>query len=70
MSGTAHAVVAIMVNRLEAPITLTKGSFYWNPKGSLHGPTHAEEDSILLEVYDGPHYPTQPEWYSAEADAR
>lgn len=51
-------------------ITLTDGSFYWNPKGSLHGPTRAEEDSILLEVYDGPHYPTQPDWYSSPDDAR
>lgn len=51
-------------------ITLTEGSFYWNPKGSLHGPTYAEEDSVLLEVYDGPHYPTQPDWYSSASDSR
>ena len=51
-------------------ITLSTGSFYWNPKGSLHGPTHAEEESVLLEVYDGPHYPTQPGWYSSPLDAR
>jgi quercetin dioxygenase-like cupin family protein len=51
-------------------ITLTAGSFYWNPKGSLHGPTLAEEDSVLVEVYDGPHYPTQPDWYSSPDDAR
>ncbi len=51
-------------------LTLTPGSFYWNPKGCLHGPTHAEEDSILLEVYDGPHYPTQPDWYENPEDAR
>jgi 2,4'-dihydroxyacetophenone dioxygenase len=51
-------------------ITLTQGSFYWNPKGSLHGPTLAEEESVLLEVYDGPHYPTQPDWYSSSEDAR
>ncbi|MBA0127573.1 cupin domain-containing protein [Haloechinothrix sp. YIM 98757] len=51
-------------------LTLTEGSFYWNPKGSMHGPTLAEEESILLEVYDGPHYPTQPDWYSSPEDAR
>ncbi|MGW4794234.1 cupin domain-containing protein [Nonomuraea sp. MG754425] len=51
-------------------LTLTQGSFYWNPKGSLHGPTHADADTVLLEVYDGPHYPTQPDWYSSEDDAR
>lgn len=51
-------------------IALTPGTFYWNPKGSLHGPTRAEEDSVLLEFYDGPHYPTQPDWYSSPEDAR
>lgn len=51
-------------------IVLTEGSFYWNPKGSLHGPTTAEEESILLEVYDGPHYPTQPDWYTSPDDVR
>ena len=50
-------------------IVLETGSFYWNPKGCLHGPTYAEEDTVLLEVYDGPHYPTQPEWYSSQDDA-
>ena len=55
---------------LPTGITLTEGSFYWNPKGSLHGPTLAEEESILLEMYDGPHYPTQPEWYTDPADAQ
>ena len=51
-------------------ITLTPGTFYWNPKGSLHGPTRAEETSVLLEIYDGPHYPTQPDWYTNAEDAR
>jgi quercetin dioxygenase-like cupin family protein len=51
-------------------ITLTPGSFYWNPKGSVHGPTLAEEDSVLLEFYDGPHYQTQPDWYTDPEDAR
>lgn len=55
---------------LPTGITLTAGSFYWNPQGSLHGPTRAEEESVLLEVYDGPHYPTQPDWYSSPDDAR
>lgn len=50
--------------------TLTAGSFYWNPKGSLHGPTLAEEESILLEFYDGPHYQTQPDWYTSPDDSR
>ena len=50
--------------------TLTKGSFYWNPKGVAHGPTRAEETSILLEVYDGPHYPERPSFYDNDEDAR
>jgi 2,4'-dihydroxyacetophenone dioxygenase len=50
-------------------LTLTEGSFYWNPKGCLHGPTLAEEESVLLEIYDGPHYPTTPDWYTDPADA-
>jgi quercetin dioxygenase-like cupin family protein len=55
---------------LPTGITLVPGSFYWNPKGSVHGPTRAEEESVLLEVYDGPHYPTQPAWYGSPEDAR
>jgi 2,4'-dihydroxyacetophenone dioxygenase len=51
-------------------VTLTPGSFYWNPKGAQHGPTEALEESVLLEIYDGPHYPTQPSWYENEEDAR
>jgi quercetin dioxygenase-like cupin family protein len=50
--------------------TLTKGSFYWNPKGAVHGPTLAEEASVLLEVYDGPHYPERPSFYDNDEDAR
>ena len=51
-------------------ITLTPGSFYWNPKGSMHGPTIAVQESVMLEIYDGPHYPTMPEWYTDPSDAR
>jgi 2,4'-dihydroxyacetophenone dioxygenase len=50
--------------------TLTKGSFYWNPRGTVHGPTLAEETSVLLEVYDGPHYPERPSFYDNDEDAR
>jgi 2,4'-dihydroxyacetophenone dioxygenase len=50
--------------------TLTKGSFYWNPRGCVHGPTLAEETSVLLEVYDGPHYPERPSFYDNDEDAR
>lgn len=50
--------------------TLTPGSFYWNPVGSVHGPTLAEETTVLLEIYDGPHYPQRPSWYDNDDDAR
>jgi 2,4'-dihydroxyacetophenone dioxygenase len=51
-------------------ITLTAGSFYCNPKGNVHGPTLAHEESVVLEIYDGPHYPEKPSWYTDEEDAR
>jgi quercetin dioxygenase-like cupin family protein len=51
-------------------VTLTPGSFYWNPKGNVHGPTLAHEETIVLEIYDGPHYPQRPSWYSNDEDAR
>ena len=49
---------------------LTPGCFYCNPKGNVHGPTIAREESILVEIYDGPHYPQVPDWYTDEQDAR
>lgn len=55
---------------LPTRLTLTAGDFYWNPKGCRHGPTRAEQESVLLEIYDGPHYPTQPQWYTDPQDAR
>ncbi len=51
-------------------ITLTPGSFYWNPKGHVHGPTIAHERTVFLEIYDGPHYPQRPDWYDDDADMR
>lgn len=50
--------------------TLVAGSFYCNPTGSVHGPTIADETTVFLEIYDGPHYPVQPPWYSDAEDAR
>jgi len=49
---------------------LTAGSFYCNPKGNVHGPAIAHEETIVLEVYDGPHYPEKPSWYADPEDAR
>ena len=49
---------------------LTPGSFYCNPKGNVHGPAIAHEETIMVEIYDGPHYPVKPPWYTDEQDAR
>jgi quercetin dioxygenase-like cupin family protein len=51
-------------------VVLTPGSFYGNPKGNVHGPTLAHEETIVLEIYDGPHYPERPSWYTSDEDAR
>jgi 2,4'-dihydroxyacetophenone dioxygenase len=50
-------------------VTLTPGSFYCNPKGHVHGPAVAREDTVVVEIYDGPHYPHKPDWYTDERDA-
>jgi 2,4'-dihydroxyacetophenone dioxygenase len=50
-------------------LVLTPGCFYLNPKGKVHGPTLAHEETIVLEMYDGPHYPETPSWYTDEKDA-
>ena len=34
------------------------------------GPTLAHEDTVVVEIYDGPHYPIKPDWYTDERDAR
>jgi 2,4'-dihydroxyacetophenone dioxygenase len=49
---------------------LTAGSFYWNPTGNVHGPTIAHEETVFLEIFDGPHYPERPSWYADDQDAR
>lgn len=51
-------------------IVLKPGHFYWNPKGNVHGPTMAHQDSVLVEIYDGPHYPEKPSWYQNDQDAK
>ena len=51
-------------------VVLTPGSFYGNLRGNVHGPTLAHEETIVLEIYDGPHYPERPSWYTRDEDAR
>jgi 2,4'-dihydroxyacetophenone dioxygenase len=51
-------------------VALKAGSFYCNPKGNVHGPAIAREETVVVEIYDGPHYPYKPDWYADEQDAR
>jgi len=51
-------------------VILTPGCFYWNPKGNVHGPAMAHEETVVVEIYDGPHYPIKPSWYTNDEDAR
>ena len=51
-------------------VVLTAGSFYCNPKGNIHGPAIAHEETIVVEIYDGPHYPEKPSFYKIDEDAR
>ncbi len=54
----------------DSGITLKPGDFYCNEKGHFHGPTVALEETVFLEIYDGPHYPSRPEFYDNDEDAR
>jgi len=48
-------------------LRLKPGSFYMNPKGNAHGPTLAHERSVLIEIYDGPHYDEKPVFHTDES---
>lgn len=50
----------------DSQLTLTPGSFYMNPKDHPHGPTLAHERSVLIEIYDGPHYYEKPVFHTDE----
>ena len=68
----ANQFMYVLSGRYEYTATglvLRPGSFYWNPKGHVHGPTLAHEETVFVEIYDGPHYPEPPEWYADAADA-
>ncbi len=47
-------------------LRLRPGSFYMNPKDHPHGPTLAHEKSVLIEIYDGPHYYEKPVFHTDE----
>jgi 2,4'-dihydroxyacetophenone dioxygenase len=50
----------------DSGLRLGPGSFYMNPKDHPHGPTLAHEKSLLVEIYDGPHYYEKPDYHTDE----
>lgn len=50
----------------DSGLILRPGSFYMNPQGHNHGPTKAHKRSLLIEMYDGPHYFETPEYHTEE----
>lgn len=50
----------------DSGLRLGPGSFYSNPKDHPHGPTLAHSFSRLIEIYDGPHYYSKPEYHTDE----
>ena len=51
---------------IDVGLRLKPGSFYMNPKDNPHGPTIAHEKSVLIEIYDGPHYYEKPVFHTDE----
>ena len=49
---------------IDTGLRLKPGSFYMNPKDHPHGPTIAHEKSVLIEIYDGPHYYEKPVFHT------
>jgi len=49
---------------VDVGLRLKPGSFYVNPKDHPHGPTVAHEKSLLIEIYDGPHYYEKPVFHT------
>lgn len=50
----------------DSKLRLQPGHFYMNPKDHPHGPTVAHERSVLIEIYDGPHYYEKPVFHTDE----
>lgn len=47
-------------------LVLRPGDFYMNPKDNPHGPTRSRKRSLLLELYDGPHYYEAPSYHTKD----
>jgi len=50
----------------DSKLVLRPGSFYMNPKDHPHGPTRAHKRSVLVEIYDGPHYYDMPGYHTPD----
>ena len=50
----------------DSKMVLRPGDFYMNPKDNPHGPTVAHKRSVLLEIYDGPHYYEKPVYHTED----
>lgn len=50
----------------DVDLRLKPGAFYMNPKDHPHGPTIAHERTLLIEIYDGPHYYEKPVFHTDE----
>ena len=51
---------------IDSGLVLKPGSFYMNPKDHPHGPTLAHKRSLLIEMYDGPHYYETPSYHTED----
>src|SRR3974377_2559078 len=50
-------------------VVTTPGCFYCNPKGHVHGPAVAHEETVVVEIYDYPHNQKKPRGYTDEREA-
>ena len=72
LSELVHSLRSTLANGLEkrrlprVGMRLRAGDFYMNPKDNPHGPTIAHEKSLLIEIYDGPHYYEKPVFHTDE----
>jgi hypothetical protein len=69
---SSNQFMICLKGKYEYPSTgdvLTQGRFCCNPKGNVRGPAIAREEMVVIEIYEGPHYPHKPDCYMDERDA-
>jgi quercetin dioxygenase-like cupin family protein len=51
----ANQFMYVLKGKFSYPgIEVREGEFYINPKGRVHGPSKALEDTLVIEIADGP----------------